>query len=125
MIKLVLTTAAMAVAMTASAYAGNASWNVTEQSMSGIKSTQGTWMVATDANNKVTGSATLQFNNGDTLTYKLDGEVANSVYTINLVDRSDGKKKCVWSGKAMDAAGHVMAGEAVCDGGKFYIKAGF
>lgn len=125
MIKLILTTAALAVAMTASAYAENVSWNVTEQSMSGIKSTQGKWQVATDANNKVTGSATLQFNNGETLSYKLDGVVANSVYTINLVDRTDGKKKCVWTGKAMDATGHVLAGEAVCEDGKFYVKAGF
>jgi hypothetical protein len=67
----------------------------------------------------------LQFDNGKTLDYKLDGTLEGEVYTIKLVDRTDDKKNCVWTGKpAATAAGRVLSGDTVCDGSKFSIRAG-
>ena len=42
----------------------------------------------------------MQANNGSELTYKLEGAIADGVYTVTMNDRSDGKKGCVWSGHA-------------------------
>jgi hypothetical protein len=120
MIKLALTTAAAVVAFSASAYAG--AWNVTEQAMSGIKRANGTWTLATEGD-KVSGKADLQLDNGTVLSYKLDGAVAGGVYTVKLVDRTDGKKDCVWTGKPNENS-RVYSGEVVCGGEKFTIRAG-
>ncbi len=120
MIKLALTTALAAVAFSASAYA--AQWNVTEANAAGIKRAQGTWTVATEGD-KVSGKGEMQLDNGSTLTYKLDGELAGGVYTLKLVDRTDSKKNCVWTGKPLDG-GRVFTGEAACDGEKLTIRAG-
>jgi len=121
MIKLVLTTAVAAVAFSASAYA--AQWNVTEANKAGIKRAQGTWTVATEGD-KVSGKAEMQLDNGTMLTYKLEGELAGGVYTLKLVDRTDTKKNCVWTGKPVESANRVYTGEAACDGEKFTIRAG-
>lgn len=124
MIKLALTTAVAVVSFGATAFA--AQWSVTEQSAVGIKRASGTWTVATEGD-KVSGKSELQLDNGTPLTYKLEGSVAGGVYTVNLVDRSDSKKNCVWTGKPVEAAGGhgaVLNGEVACDGEKFSIRAG-
>lgn len=120
MIKLALTTTAAVVAFSASAYA--AGWNVTEVATSGIKRANGTWNIATEGD-KVSGKADLQLDNGTVLSYKLDGTVAGGVYTVKLVDRTDGKKDCVWTGKANDT-GRVYNGDVACGSEKFSIRAG-
>jgi hypothetical protein len=48
------------------AFAAGQSWNITEEGISGVKGAQGTWIVNTDASNKITGSANLQLDNGST-----------------------------------------------------------
>ncbi|GLI94767.1 hypothetical protein [Methylocystis echinoides] len=120
MIKLAFTTAVAVVAFSASAFA--ATFSVTEISSSGIKRANGTWTVSTDGG-KVSGKADLQLDNGSPVTYKLDGKVEGGAYTVNLVDRTDGKKDCVWTGKANDK-GNVFEGPVACGSEKFVIRAG-
>ena len=71
----------------------------------------------------------MQSDKGDILTYTLDGSKSESVYTVNLVKRSDGKSGCVWSGHipaGVDMKSHGPIGEVHCDGKVgFTIKAGF
>ncbi len=116
--KHILTALAFA-ALSGSAFA--ADWNVTEESAAGIKSAQGVWAVKTEGD-KVTGTATMQLQNGNPLSYKLDGTVAGGVYTVNLVDRTDDKKGCVWTGKEV-GGGKGLTGEAQCQGSKMTIRA--
>jgi hypothetical protein len=117
------------VSLAASMGAANAAsqnWNVTEEGTSGIKAGQGTWAVNTDGD-KITGSATLQSNSGSPVTYKLSGSVKDSVYTIELIDRTDGKKGCVWTGTVPPSGAKAgLIGKAVCQsGGEMVIRAGF
>lgn len=122
MIKHALTTAVAVFALGSSAYA--ASWSVTETAASGIKSSSGTWTIATEGD-KVTGKGDMQLDNGSLLNYKLEGEVAGGVYTLKLVDRTDGKKNCVWTGKPVESSGgRVISGAVACDGGNFSVRAG-
>jgi hypothetical protein len=124
--KLTLTAVALLVSFTGSAMAGQV-WNITEEAASGIKSSQGTWLV-TEADGKLTGTAELQLTNGNPLTYTIEGTVAGSVYTVNLNKRSDDKKGCVWTAKAAehtDQKSHGLIGEVQCEGSKFKIRAGF
>jgi hypothetical protein len=121
MIKLALTTALAAVAFSASAYAGQ--WNVTEANKAGIKRAQGTWTVATEGD-KVSGKGEMQLDNGSVLTYKLEGELTGGAYTLKMVDRTDSKKNCVWTGKPVEGAHNVYIGEAACDGEKIVIRGG-
>jgi hypothetical protein len=109
------------------AHAASQNWNVTEEAASGIKAGQGTWSVNTDADNKITGSATLQSNSGTPITYKLSGTVKDSVYTVELIDRTDGKKGCVWTGAVPSSGTKAgLIGKAVCQsGGEIVIRAGF
>jgi len=103
------------------------SWNVTEESASGIKSAQGTWSVSTEGD-KITGRAEMQAADGEVLTYKLEGSVKDGAYTIKFLDRTDGKKDCVWSGHTPSAGGtqsHGLIGEAPCAGTKLLVRAGF
>jgi hypothetical protein len=129
MIKLTLRTAAFLVAVSTSALASSQVWNVTEEGLTGVKSTQGTWAVSIDGNNKLSGSAKMQFDNGSTLTYNIDGSIADSVYTMNIAKRTDGKNGCVWSGHNpahADQKSHGLIGEVQCDGNvRFMIRAGF
>jgi hypothetical protein len=120
MIKLALTTAAAVVAFSATAYA--ASFSVTEISSSGIKRANGTWTVSTEGG-KVSGKADMQLDNGSVQTYKIDGKVEGGVYTLNLNDRTDGKKDCVWTGKTSET-GKVVEGPVTCGSEKFTIRAG-
>lgn len=120
MIKLALTTAAAVVAFSATAYA--ASFSVTEISTSGIKRANGTWTVSTEGD-KVSGKAELQLDNGTPVTYKIDGKVEGGVYTLNLNDRTDGRKDCVWTGKTNES-GKVVEGPVACGSEKFVIRAG-
>lgn len=109
------------------AHAASQTWNVTEEGASGVKAGQGTWVLNTDADNKITGSATLQLTNGNPVTYKLSGPIKDSVYTVEFNDRTDGKKGCVWTG-AVPASGTKsgLSGKAVCQSGsEMIIRAGF
>jgi hypothetical protein len=122
MIKLAISTALAATIMTGSAVA--ATWSVTEQSASGIKYASGTWNINNEGE-KVSGKADLQLDTGSVLSYKLEGSLAGGVYTINLVGRDDGKKNCVWTGKAAEGmGGKVYSGEAACEGTKITIRGG-
>lgn len=126
-IKLALTTVATLVAFSTTAFAASQAWNVTEEAASGIKGAQGTWSVDADGD-KISGSATMQLANGNPLGYTLEGSVSGAVYTITLLNRTDGKKGCVWSGHTPPGAekSHGLIGEVVCDGNaKFLIRAGF
>jgi hypothetical protein len=130
MTNLTLITAATLVAMSTSALASSPVWNVTEEGASGgIKSAQGQWSVNVDNNNKISGSANLQSDKGAILTYTLDGSKNESVYTVNMSQRTDGKTGCVWSGHipaGADMKSHGLIGEVHCDGKVgFTVKAGF
>ncbi|PPD43942.1 MAG: hypothetical protein CTY15_08605 [Methylocystis sp.] len=120
MIKLALTTAAAVVAFSASAYA--AGFSVTEIATSGIKRANGTWTVTAEGD-KVSGKAEMQLDNGTPQTYKIDGKIEGGVYTLNLTDRTDGKKDCVWVGKPNEGA-KVYNGDVTCGSEKFSIRAG-
>lgn len=127
MIKRALTTVATFLAFSTTSFAASQAWNVTEEAASGIKGAQGTWSVNTDGD-KLSGSATMQLANGNPLTYTLEGSVSGAVYTITLLNRTDGKKGCVWTGHTPAGAekSHGLIGDVVCDGNaKFLIRAGF
>lgn len=118
MIKLVLTTAA-AVVISSAAMAAN--FTVTEIALSGIKKANGTWFLATEGG-KVTGKADMQLDNGTPQSYKIDGKVEGGAYVLNLTDRTDGKKDCVWTGKPNES-GKVYEGQVVCGSEKFTVRA--
>jgi hypothetical protein len=120
MIKLALTTAVAVVAFSASAFA--ATYSVTEISTSGIKRANGTWTLTAEGD-KVSGKGDMQLDNGTPVNYKIEGKVEGGVYTLNLNDRSDDKKGCVWTGKANES-GKVLEGPVVCGSEKFVIRAG-
>ncbi len=126
--KLTLVTTLLLIAGCASAMAETKTWQVTEESAAGIKDAQGTWNVTT-TDGKISGKAEMQMSDGTMMNYKIEGSEAGGVYTINLVDRTDGKKGCVWTGKA-PTAGSVqtkgLLGYAPCDGGvKLIVRAAF
>jgi hypothetical protein len=120
--------AAMLFAVATPASAGGKSWNVTEEGFSGIKGAQGEWAVNVDGD-KITGAANMQLATGATLTYTIDGSVKDSVYTVKLSNRTDGKNGCVWTGQAPagdDAKTHGLIGKVACDGNAgFTIRAAF
>ncbi|MGD9542689.1 MAG: hypothetical protein AB7F41_02410 [Methylocystis sp.] len=124
MIKIALTTTAIGLAMCVAAAAETTKWSVTESNAVGIKVASGTWTLNNEGG-KVSGSASMQFDTGKTLDYKLEGTAEGEAFTLNLVDRTDDKKNCVWTGKpAATASGHVLSGEVKCDNSKFVIRAG-
>ena len=129
MVKLALSTAALLVALSTSALAASQVWNVTEEGDSGLKNGQGQWFVTIDGDNKLSGNANLLFDNGNPLTYALDGTKSGDEYTVNMSKRTDGKNGCVWSGHipaGSDMKSHGLIGRAVCDGKVgFTIRAGF
>ena len=124
--KLALATAAAIAAFSAPAMAASQNWNVTEENAAGVKHGQGTWAVTIDGD-KLSGSASLQLDNGNPLTYSLEGTLKDGVYTVKLDKRSDDKKGCVWTGHAQKATAAGMApgfiGDATCDGAKLIIRA--
>ena len=121
--------AAFLVAASTSALADSQIWNVTEEGSSGIKGAQGQWVVNTDSDNKISGTASMQLDTGAILTYTIDGAVIDSVYTIKMSNRTDGKNGCVWSGHipaGEDMKSHGLIGKAVCDGNVgLTVRAGF
>ena len=124
--KLALATAAAFLAASAPAMAASQNWNVTEESASGVKKGQGVWAMTIDGD-KLSGSATMMLDNGNPLTYTLNGTIKDGVYTVKLDKRSDDKKGCVWTGHAQiaTAAGKSTGyiGDLVCDGAKLIIRA--
>lgn len=128
MSKLLVVTLVAVCGLAGPASAASQNWNVTEESSSGVKAGQGVWSVNTDPEGKITGTAGLQLDNGNPLTYTIAGSAKDSIYTIEMSDRSDGKKGCVWNGH-VPAGGdksHGLIGTAVCDGGvKLIVRAGF
>lgn len=129
MVKLTLRTTAILLALGAPALADSLTWTITEEGATGIKSAQGKWLVTIDAEKKISGSSQLQKTNGDDLSYAIDGSVKDSVYTVNMSKRTDGKNGCVWTGQSpetKDAKSHGLIGKAACDGNVgFTIRAGF
>lgn len=123
--KLCAATALCLLAFVPSALAGTKVWQVTEETDSGIKGGQGSWKMTTEGD-KITGTADLTLDDGTPLTYKVEGTVNNGVYTINLVDRSDGKKGCIWTGHVPSGGTQLngLVGWAPCQGGKLIIRAG-
>lgn len=110
-------------ALTAPALAAPHEWMVTEENEAGLKAAQGTWNVKTEGDT-ISGTANMQFANGNPLTYKLSGTMKDGVYTIEMTDRSDGYKGCVWTGhspRAGSAQTTGFSGLAPCDGGKKFV----
>ncbi len=125
MLKPVFVTLAVLLALDSPALAASESWLVTEENTAGVKGSQGTWMVTIDGN-KLSGTAELQTDTGRQLTYKLQGNKSDGIYTVTLSDRSDGKKGCVWSGHAPAGTGtqtHGLVGYVECEGVKLIIRA--
>jgi hypothetical protein len=124
--KLALATVALFLVGSASAMGAAQNWSVTEERASGIKDSQGTWTLMIDGD-KLTGSATLSSDSGNTLTYNLEGAIKDGVYTVKMVNRSDNKKDCVWTGHARTAtaAGKStgFVGDVTCTGAKLIIHA--
>jgi len=123
--KLAFTAALAIAAFSAPALAASQNWNVTEESASGIKSAQGSWTLKTEGD-ALSGAATLQRDNGATVSYDVEGALKDGVYTVKLDKRSDDKKGCVWTGhpQAATAAGKTTGyiGD-VCEGSKFVLRA--
>jgi hypothetical protein len=128
MIKCALNAAAILVAMSAPALAAGKIWYVTEVGTSGITGSQGTWTLTID-NNKISGIASMQFDNGNMLSYDVDGSLNEGIYTISMSKRTDNKKDCVWTGHIPAAGGaitHGLVGKVTCDGGEeFFVRASF
>jgi hypothetical protein len=126
MLKLTLITAVAIAAFSAPAMAASQSWNVTEENTVGIKSAQGKWLLKTEGDT-LSGTATLQRDNGTEVTYSVDGAIKDGIFTVKLNNRSDDKKGCVWTGhaQAATALGKVTGfiGDVACEGSKFVIRA--
>lgn len=128
MSKLTLATTAVLVAFSTAALADKQVWNVTEETPSGLKTSQGQWSVNID-NKKISGSADMQLDNGSHFEYGLDGSLDDSGYTVNFIKRADGNSGCVWSGRVpagTDMKSHGLIGKVRCDGNvEFTVRAGF
>lgn len=125
--KFTLAIAAAVVAFGGHAWAASETWLVTEENVAGVKGAQGSWTVAV-AGDKVTGDASMQSGNGNLLSYKVEGAIEGAVYKLNLIDRTDGKKGCVWSGHPPSSSSSQktgLIGYAECDGAKLIIRASF
>jgi hypothetical protein len=117
--------AALALVAASPVFAAGKSLLVTEEAESGIKNAQGSWFIEVDGE-KLSGDATMQLNNGSPLTYKLKGTIKDGVYTVEMSDRSDGKKGCVWTGKAASGPvqSHGFIGKAPCEGVTLVLRMG-
>lgn len=125
MSKLTLASILSILAMASPALAASEKWLVTEENTAGIKGAQGTWTLEVAAG-KVSGTADMMSGRGAPLAYKIDGAIVDGVYTLNLTDRTDGKKSCVWSGHTPAAASTQKAGligYAECEGAKLILRA--
>jgi hypothetical protein len=125
MMKLAVKSAVALVLTVAPAAAVTQTWNVSEQSTSGIALGQGTWAVTIDGD-KVSGKAEMQYDDGKPYTYSIEGAKSESGYDVTLSGRSDKKDGCVWSGRlpnGADPKSLKLAGKVQCaTGGAFVIK---
>jgi hypothetical protein len=96
---------------------------------SDISGAQGQWIINNEGDNKITGTENMQLDTGVMLTYTIHGITNYGPYTLNLANRSDGKKGCIFSGSVSlnaDQKSHRLIGEVHCDGvEKFYIRGGY
>jgi hypothetical protein len=116
----------LAVCYCAPAFANSQSWNITE--VDPDNGAQGQWLVDVDGGNKLSGSTNMQFDTGAVLSYALEGSINNGAVMVNMLDRSDGKKGCVFSGNIYlnaDNASHRILGEVQCKDGKFLLRGGY
>ena len=123
--KSILAAAAIVLLSGVAAQAGTVRWNISEEN-SGVPNAQGVWNV-TEEGDKISGTAELQLLNGNPLSYKFEGALKDGVWTVNMTDRTDGKKGCVWTGHSPSGGGTQttgLLGYANCDGGvKIVLRA--
>ena len=128
MIKLTLRTAAFLIAVATPALADSQIWNIAEVTQS-VRGPEGQWHINIDSDNKISGTASMQSATGVVLTYTLKGSIKGSDFTVNMSERTDGKKGCVSTGQSTaleDQKSHRLFGEVNCEGNvKFYVKGGY
>jgi hypothetical protein len=111
------------VLMSAPALAESQSWNVSEESNSGIKSSTGTWAVTVDGD-KLSGKAEMQSDAGSPTAYTFEGTKSGEVYTVTLGDREDKLTGCVWTGAApekSDPKHFKLVGKVKCSSGPGFV----
>ena len=121
-----IATAFLTVLCCAPAFANSQSWNITEADPD--HGAQGQWLVNIDDSNKLSGSTNMQFDTGATLSYTLDGSINSEALKVNMLNRSDGKTDCVFSGNISlnaDNMSHRILGEVQCSEGKFLLRGGY
>jgi hypothetical protein len=94
----------------APAFAHSQSWNITEADPD--HRAQGHWLVNIDGN-KLNGATNMLFDTGAALYYLLEGSINNGEVKVSLLNRSDGRKDCVFSGNVSlnaDNASHRILG---------------
>lgn len=121
-----LTVAAIAAiaALSGPALAAPTTWLVTEENVAGVKGAQGSWTVTVDGG-KVAGDASMQSGNGNVLTYKVEGVIEGTNYTITMSDRSDGKKGCLWKGhppSSGSSQSRGILGYAECENARLILR---
>lgn len=122
-LKFALKAVATLVLMSAPALAESQSWNVSEESNSGIKSSTGTWLVTIDGD-KLSGKAEMQAADGASTAYTFEGAKSGDVYTLTLGDRDDKLSGCVWTGAApekSDPKHFKLIGKAKCTTGPGFV----
>ena len=123
MLQLATKAAVALVLMSAPALAESQSWNVSEESNSGIKSSTGTWAVTVDGD-KLSGKAEMQTAEGSPSAYAFDGSKSGEVYTITIGDREDKLTGCVWTGAApekSDPKHFKLIGKVKCSSGPGFV----
>ncbi len=109
------------------AFATTQSWKITE--VDPENGAQGQWLVTVEGG-KLTGSTNMQFDTGAPPSYTLDGSITGGALTVNMLDRSDGKKWCgVVSANILtnsDNKSHRIVGETHCSNDeKFLLRGGY
>ena len=123
MSRLALKAAVALVLMSAPALAESQSWNVSEETNSGIKGSSGTWAVTVDGD-KLSGSADMQSADGAPSAYTYEGVKSGDVYTITLGDRADKQSGCVWTGavpEKSDPKHFKLIGKVKCASGPGFV----
>ena len=128
MSKRILGAAALVFAANAPAFAVSQIWNITEVTES-VGGPEGQWHVTIDAENRISGSANMQTASGAVVTYTLGGSINGPEVTVEMSERTDGKKGCVANGRSTlndDQKSHRVVAQVNCEsGGKFYIRGGY
>ncbi len=120
-----MATAVLAMFFCAPAFATTQSWNITE--VDPDNGAQGQWLVTIEGG-KLTGSVNMQFDTGAPLSYTLDGSITDGALTVNMLDRSDGKRGCVVSANIAnsDNKSHRIVGKTHCSNDeKFLLRGGY